>query len=350
MKLPSRTMETIIESDSIGDDGLPVMHAPPAWYWMLLGRIIGLSIVGFSLWYYQFESLFVIIILFILVVPMEKIFPRHKGQKVRRPKWSLDVTYALSQPFLNVFGVIFAVIVGFFSFTWVLGLIVRYFGLVEMIPGYIQPVVAFVLFDFIGYWAHRWYHEVPELWKFHSIHHSPEHMDWISGFRIHPMDFALIAPGLFFLLFAGFSPETTGVLAALQIITGLFLHANVNWKLRPLQRLIPTPEFHHWHHANDKEAHCSNYAGFLPLWDIIFGTYYMPSDKRPEKYGVDDDLPEGMLGQLRYPIEGWGNPLRFIIHPFRTIGSWWRFSKQVLKVIRYSTFRKRGPYRPPFRE
>jgi hypothetical protein len=76
----------------------------------------------------------------------------------------------------------------------------------------------------------------------------------------------------------------------------------------------------------------------------------MPSDKRPEKYGVDDDLPGGMLGQLRYPIEGWGNPLRFIIHPFRTIGSWWRFSKQVLKGIRYSTFRKRGPYRPPFRE
>jgi len=163
MKLPSRTMETIIESDSIGDDGLPVMHAPPAWYWMLLGRIIVLSIVGLSLWYYQFESLFVIIILFILVVPMEKLFPRHKGQKVRRPKWRLDVTYALSQPFLNVFGVIFAVIISFFSFTWALGLIVRYFGLVEMIPGYIQPVVAFMLFDFFGYWAHRWYHEVPEL-------------------------------------------------------------------------------------------------------------------------------------------------------------------------------------------
>ena len=322
----------------------------PSWYWILLGRIVVLSIIGFSLWYYEYESLVVVIVLFILVVPMEKIFPRHKGQKVRRPKWTLDVTYALSQPFLNVFGVIFAVIISFFSFTWVLGLIVRYFGLVEMIPGYIQPIVAFMLFDFFGYWAHRWYHEVPELWKFHSIHHSPEHMDWISGFRIHPMDFALIGPGFFFLIFAGFSPETSGILAVLQIITGLFLHANVGWKLRPLHRLIPTPEFHHWHHANEKEAHCSNYAGFLPLWDIVFGTYYMPPDKRPEKYGVDDELPEGMLGQLMHPIRDWGNPLRFFIHPFRTIGSWWKFSKQVVKGIWRSTFRKRGNYRPQFRD
>ena len=85
----------------------------PKWYWVLLGRIVVLSIVGFSLWYYQFESLIVVTVLFILVVPMEKLFPRHKGQKVRRPKWKLDVAYALSQPFLNIFGVIF----GFLSRT-----------------------------------------------------------------------------------------------------------------------------------------------------------------------------------------------------------------------------------------
>ena len=195
-------MDTVIDPESIGEDGLPIMPAPPAWYWVLLGRIVVLAIVGYSLWYYQFESLFTIIVLFILVVPMEKIFPRHKGQNIRRPKWKLDLAYALSAPFLNVFGVFFFIIVGLFSFTWALGLIVGYFGLVDMIPPSIQPLVAFLLFDFVGYWAHRWYHEVPELWKFHAIHHSPEHMDWISGFRIHPMDLALIAPGFFFLLFA----------------------------------------------------------------------------------------------------------------------------------------------------
>ena len=117
-----------------------------------------------------------------------------------------------------------------------------------------------------------------------------------------------------------------------------------------MHRLIQTPEFHHWHHANEKEAHCSNYAGFLPLWDIIFGTYYMPDDKRPEVYGVDDDVPEDMLAQLRYPIREWANPLRFFRHPFRTIGSWWRFYMRILKGVRHSTFRKRGPFYPPFRD
>ncbi|MEE2812192.1 MAG: hypothetical protein VX320_03300, partial [Candidatus Thermoplasmatota archaeon] len=87
--------DAIEVSGSIGEDGLPIMPAPPAWYWMLLGRIIVLSIVGFSLWFYQFESLIIVIVVFILVVPMEKIFPRHKGQKVRRAKWKLDMSYAL---------------------------------------------------------------------------------------------------------------------------------------------------------------------------------------------------------------------------------------------------------------
>ena len=75
-----RPMDTVLDPESIGEDGLPIMPAPPAWYWVLLGRIVVLTIVGYSLWYYQFESLFTIIVLFILVVPMEKIFPRHKGQ------------------------------------------------------------------------------------------------------------------------------------------------------------------------------------------------------------------------------------------------------------------------------
>ena len=76
----------------------------------------------------------------------------------------------------------------------------------------------------------------------------------------------------------------------------------------------------------------------------------MPPIKRPEKYGGDDELPEGMLSQLKYPIEDWGNPLRIVIHPFRTIGSWLRFSRKVLKGVWHSTFRKRGSYRPNFRE
>ena len=37
--------------------------------------------------------------------------------------------------------------------------------------------------------------------------------------------------------------------------------------------MVATPDFHHWHHADDPLAHHTNYAAFLPVWDIVFGTY-----------------------------------------------------------------------------
>jgi len=109
------------------------------------------------------------------------------------------------------------------------------------------------------------------------VHHSTEQLDWVSGFRNHPFDGAIVAPPFFFLIAAGFDATFTGVLAVVQLVTGLFLHANVRWRWRPLHRIVITPEFHHWHHANETDAHNSNYSVFLPLWDIVFGTYYMPA-------------------------------------------------------------------------
>ena len=97
---------------------------------------------------------------------------------------------------------------------------------------------------------------------------------------------------------------------------GLFLHANVRWRWRPLHRVVITPEFHHWHHANEVDAHNSNYSVFLPLWDIVFGTYYMPRNKRPLVYGISEDMPDGLIPQLREPLRGMGNPLRIVRHPF----------------------------------
>jgi sterol desaturase/sphingolipid hydroxylase (fatty acid hydroxylase superfamily) len=37
----------------------------------------------------------------------------------------------------------------------------------------------------------------------------------------------------------------------------------------------PRPR-HRWHHTGEAEARDKNFAGQLPLWDILFGTYYMP--------------------------------------------------------------------------
>jgi hypothetical protein len=128
-------------------------------------------------------------------------------------------------------------------------------------------------------------------------------------------------PPFVFLLAAGFSPEVTGALAIVQVVLGLFLHANVRWRLRPLHRLVITPEFHHWHHANEPGAISTNHSVFLPIWDIAFGTYHMPADRRPQRYGVDEEIPAGMAAQLMHPFRGIGNPWRHLRHPLRATQS-----------------------------
>ncbi len=285
------------------------------------------------------EPIGVVIALFVLVVPFEKLFPRHP-QKLRRPLVVTDIAYALASPLLTGIGLAAAVVVAGASLAWLPGLALR--PLVGMIPPSIAPFVGIALFDLAIYWTHRWYHEVPFLWRFHAIHHSTEHLDWVSGFRNHPLDGTLIAPAFVFLLAAGFSAEFTGALAVVQIVTGIFLHANVRWRWRWLHRIVITPEFHHWHHANEPGAIQSNYSVFLPAWDLLFGTYFMPSDRRPSRYGVSEHIPDTMLAQLWHPLRGMGNPLRVLRHPIRSIRGLFRFLRTLLGDLRRSATRPRN--------
>jgi sterol desaturase/sphingolipid hydroxylase (fatty acid hydroxylase superfamily) len=153
------------------------------------------------------------------------------------------------------------------------------------------------------------------LWRFHSVHHSTRHLDWISGFRNHPLDGVLLAPPFAFLLAAGVGAGTSGVLLVVQIVTGLFLHANVRWRWRPLQKFVITPEFHHWHHANEPDALNRNYAALLPVWDLMFRTFHCPADRRPTVYGVAQPVPTGIIAQLRVPLAGLVSRLRGLRHP-----------------------------------
>jgi sterol desaturase/sphingolipid hydroxylase (fatty acid hydroxylase superfamily) len=275
-------------------------------------RLAAAALVAASI-AYDLSIVFIVPVLFILIVPFEKMFPRHRGQRVRRPLMLLDVRWALTTALSSVAAIAVGIVIGVLSLSWVPGLALR--PLVTLLPGWLLPFVGIALFDIAIYWAHRWSHEVPVLWRFHSVHHSTEQLDWISGFRAHPLDGAIVAPVALFLIAAGFDNTFTGALAVVQFLTGLFLHANVRWRLRPLHRLVITPEFHHWHHSYEPEAHSSNYSVFLPLWDILFGTYYMPRNKRPVRYGVADPVPTTMRGQLVYPFRG----LRPIRRTIRTI-------------------------------
>ena len=302
-------------------------------------RVLTLVLIITSL-FYSTDGVFVVALLFVLVVPFEKLFPRHKGQRLRRKNLSTDIGYALISPLMAIVTAAVAIFIAIISLAWIPGLLIRPY--VQQIPTDWMPIIGFLLFDFLVYWTHRFYHEIPVIWKFHAIHHSTEELDWASGFRAHPLDGTIIAPAFAFLIAAGFSPEITGILAVVQILLGLFLHANVRWELKWLQKVVITPEFHHWHHTSEKEAIWTNYSTFLPIWDIIFGTYYMPKNKRPKKYGVNEEIPDGILAQLKHPLATFRNPFWYFLHPVNSIKKFLSFVKILLRSMWVSLRRKRG--------
>ncbi len=85
------------------------------------------------------------------------------------------------------------------------------------------------------------------------------------------------------------------------LIWGFFIHANVRWRFGPLEWLVSTPAFHHWHHTRTGPIN-RNYSSTLPWLDRIFGTHYLPADRLPEAYGIRAKMPDSLLGQLAYPL------------------------------------------------
>jgi sterol desaturase/sphingolipid hydroxylase (fatty acid hydroxylase superfamily) len=237
---------------------------------------------------------------FVVAVPIERIWRRHDFG-VRRPSLRTDAFHVLFTGALQTAAlVVAAVLCAVALFPLLDNPVSRTF---QSLPGWVQAVGGLVAFELFGYWYHRLSHEVGFLWRFHGVHHSSEHLDWIAAARLHPLEgfFSglLVGPPL---LLLGVGPTTLGALGVITSVWAITLHMNVRWRMRALDGIWGTPEYHHWHHSRHPEAINTNYSGLLPILDIAFGTYYMPKDRRPQVYGIDDRMPEGYLAQLAQPF------------------------------------------------
>ncbi len=256
----------------------------------------------------------------LLFVPLERLSPLKREQRLFRTEWREDLFYYFVSSLMVQVLTFLAMAPSnavMATTAWA-----SFRAMVFALPMVVQVALIMVFTDFVQYWLHRAFHRVPALWRFHAVHHSTTHLDWVSGLRTHPADGALLAPPFVLLIAAGFDPAFPGVLAVVQIVTGLFLHANVRWRWRLLHRIVITPEFHHWHHADEPAARDTNYSTFLPLWDLVFGTYRMPRHRRPQRYGIAEPMPSGLVHQLRYPLRDLP-PVRRVVrqglrHPVRS--------------------------------
>lgn len=260
-------------------------------------RNFAVETLRLSLWLVVLSAIFTV---------LERLWTLHPQKIFRRDLWS-DIGYF----FLNSLLLKMLLIPPMAAAAWLLhglvpGRLLALTGSLSIAP---RLGLALVVGEVGCYWAHRWMHEVAFLWRFHSVHHTAEQIDWLVNTRAHPLD-------LVFNRLCGFIPMYVFGLAqpiknltdpvALGVVLvgtvwGFFIHANLRWRYGPLEWLLATPPFHHWHHTNDEHIN-HNYSTMLPWMDWIFGTFYMPRDQWPPNYGIDDKLPNTMGDQLLYPL------------------------------------------------
>jgi sterol desaturase/sphingolipid hydroxylase (fatty acid hydroxylase superfamily) len=245
-------------------------------------------------------------LLVVIFVPLERLFAAHP-QKILRKGIGTDLGYFFITSLVPA-----AVISGPMAFVALIlhraipgGLL----AVTENWPLWLKTVVALVAGEIGYYWAHRLSHEIPFLWRFHSIHHSAEEIDFLVNTRAHPIDlvfsrFCALLP--IYILGLGSPNRASGslvpVIATLITTTwGFFIHANIRFRFGPLEWIISTPAFHHWHHTLSGPIN-RNYSSTLPWLDRIFGTHYLPKDW-PKAYGTQEKLPDSLTDQLFYPLQ-----------------------------------------------
>ena len=240
-------------------------------------------------------SVAIIVSTALLLMALERRFP-YAHQKTFRPGFFDDlVLYTVVQ-------------------SWVMGqviawLIARIDGatslsrlhLVSTWPVWAQLAFFFVVHDFYIYWFHRLQHHSPVLWRIHEAHHSTRDVDWLSGSRSHMLEILVnqtieFAP----IVLLGAAPEVAILKGTLDAVWGMWIHSNVDVRTGALQKVINGPEMHRWHHAIEIREGGINFGTKLSVWDWVFGTAHLPTEK-PRGYGlVDARYPDGWLRQHLY--------------------------------------------------
>ncbi|MBK7975419.1 MAG: sterol desaturase family protein [Deltaproteobacteria bacterium] len=182
------------------------------------------------------------------------------------------------------------------------GLWPRHWPLAAQLP------VALLLGDFFMYWTHRLAHEVSLLWRFHAVHHSAPRLYFFNAHRFHPVDLVL-SYGCWYvpLVALGAGSDLIALHTLFTAVNGIFKHTNFPLRLGRWNRVFSAAETHRWHHSPVLDEANANYGQNLMVWDVLFGTWLLPADRRPPvAVGLADasaaSFPQDYLGQLRAPF------------------------------------------------
>ena len=166
-------------------------------------------------------------------------------------------------------------------------------------PVVAQLALALVVVEFFQYWVHRLEHETEWLWRFHATHHSAPRLYWLNAARFHFVDIGLVGLTFTIPLVALGAPESVFALwIVASTVHGICQHANMQIRCGPLNWIFSMAELHRWHHSPLERESNANYGQTLILWDIVFGTRFLPSDRKPPQR-------VGIAGMSGFPMTWW---------------------------------------------
>lgn len=168
-------------------------------------------------------------------------------------------------------------------------------------------IIAFVGYDLVYYWSHRFNHEINILWAGHVVHHQSEDYNLSTALRQTSggfFDWIFSIP----LYFLGLPTDVIIASAGLNLIYQFWVHTQHIEKLGWMENWFVTPSHHRVHHAQNPLYWDKNYGGVWIIWDKLFGTFQPERADTPIIYGVS--RPLNTMNPLLANLQVWWYLLR----------------------------------------
>jgi len=173
-------------------------------------------------------------------------------------------------------------------------------------PVLLQLLLVTLIVDFFKYWYHRWTHEIPLLWRIHSIHHSLDRLEMLRASYFYPIDiFLTVGTGTLAMLMVGVPYQIIVFHNVYAGITGLLNHSNAGLDCGFFDYILNSPGHHRAHHSVGLPGSHSNYGSFFNFTDRLFGTRFLPKNQGEiGRLGLDESyrMPSTFLEQLAVPF------------------------------------------------
>jgi sterol desaturase/sphingolipid hydroxylase (fatty acid hydroxylase superfamily) len=264
---------------------------------------------------------YALLTIYILTFLLEAILPKKENYPLTgRKGFKLDLMYIVFIDFMLA-------AIGFYAVTSVIEYIfvalMAKAGItlplldVNVMPIALQFLFFLLVVDFVQFLGHFILHRFDFLWEFHKIHHAQEQLGFASTRHFHWFEYVVFKPLLYipFGLLGYGAKEYVIYYLWFGYFFTFFSHCNVkvNWGF--FNYVFINPDTHYWHHSKNSPGRFGvNFASVLPIWDLLFGTFYLPKDQKLKpQLGVhgQKEMPETFIGQMIYPFKAVLKPKKY---------------------------------------